>query len=495
MPLKNGGFKFKNPKETSPAQKPLPAVDDGFLWIESFNNLEGPLGQSLPSFSREYRLDRMEFLARGLGNPEKAGRFIHVAGSKGKGSTALCLALGLGALLKTANIGLYASPHIHSYKERITLSGKEIQDSYFINNFSLLKNYLSGLEAKDIPGGSPPTTFELLTLLAFLIFKDLGCPWTVLETGLGGRLDATNIVDPAASVITTIELEHTEFLGNTLAAIAGEKGGIIKPGRPVFAGFLAGEALEVLRKTAEEKSAPLSLLSSAVRLEQRFRRRGGKKRLLTRLTWLEGPPPRRETWALPGGLHQGPNAALAALVLRSLFPREARRRRGALRKALGRAALPGRMEFLKTRRGQVVLDGAHTPESLALTVGSFTRLFGEGQTLIFGAVQGKNIEALAAAALPHFSRIIIARAGHFKPEDPEKVFAAFSRAASAAPAGAALYLEADPLKALALALPPPSLPRQRRGHKPGRGEGRAALVAGSFYLLPEIRRACRKGSF
>lgn len=482
-------------------------LQEGFAWAESFSNLEkGPAGDP-----REYRLDRMEYLAGAFGSPHRDCRVIHVAGSKGKGSVSWYLA---GALKgRGLSCGLYTSPHIHSYKERITLAGKEIDDQVFLKNFNAIRGFLDSPRAAALPGNSPPTTFEVITLLAFLVFRDTGCQWAVLETGLGGRLDATNIVTPEAAVITTIELEHTEFLGDTLEKIAREKAGIIKAGRPVFCGLLGEDPARVVEETAREKAAPVFRLSREILVENEVLPSDGKwgkrgNEILTKITWL-GEVPRgfreTETWRLKmPGFHQGQNAALAALVLGRLFESRGGFDGEILKTVLEETGLPGRMETFKKNRQTWVLDGAHTPASLALTVKSFLALHGEDGILIFGSVLGKPPAALAEQVLPYFKNIIISRAGHFKPEDPKKVFTVFQEKALEALENQGhplpnIFIAEEPAKAFLLAqtmgltddpVNPREVPDQSpvpQRHRPAEETPRPVLVTGSFYMLDEIR--------
>ena len=183
---------------------------EGFLWMESFTNFE-----KTPDLTkRGYRLDRMKLLLSCFDDPHNYCNVIHIAGSKGKGSTAAFTA----SILKEAQLttGVYSSPHISDYRERITVSGKFADEHIYLKNMDRIKKLIEGEKYLSLPGGSEPTTFELLTLLAFLVFRDCHCNWVVLETGLGGRLDATNLVAPKAVIITPIELEHTDLLGSTI---------------------------------------------------------------------------------------------------------------------------------------------------------------------------------------------------------------------------------------------------------------------------------------
>ncbi len=225
--------------------------DDAFAYIESFTNFER---RRLTPLDREYRLDRMFSLLEHFGRPHEAFACFHVAGTKGKGSTAAFLA---GALRAAGHrTGLYLSPHVSSYNERITIDGDAVAPALLTEVASRIAAELDAGALEDLRGGFGPTTFELLTLLAFLCFRESGCREAVIEVGIGGRLDATNVVTPTASVITPLDLEHTQLLGDTLASIAREKAGIIKPGRPAFVGHQLPEAREVFadgRRGAREQ--------------------------------------------------------------------------------------------------------------------------------------------------------------------------------------------------------------------------------------------------
>ncbi len=446
--------KFKNPGE-------------GFTYLESFTNLEkNPKGAT-----REYRLDRMEFLTERFSRPQDSCRIIHLAGSKGKGSTAMFIAAGLEK--RGYKTGLYTSPHVTSYKERITLAGKELPDDIFTDELERIRTFVEELDRQDLPGGGSPTTFELLTLLAFNIFRRSGCTWAVLETGLGGRLDATNVITPEASVITTIELEHTEFLGDTISRIAGEKGGIIKKGCPVFAGNLIPEAMDVISGTAENNECPLYIMGNELDVKTE-KSDMDSTCMETRINWKDGTT---STWELSmRGAHQGENAALAALTLKRLFSHRGGYPEELLKSVFEKVTMPGRMESFNYKGAKWILDGAHTPRSLALTVKTFTELYGREGILIFGSVEGKPIEPLAGETVGLFSDIIITRAGSFKPENPEKVYQIFRNVEAAEKhiEKCRIELISDPAEAFT------ATAEYTRGKRP-------VLVTGSFYLAGEIR--------
>ncbi len=338
--------------------------------------------------SRGWRLglDRMRHFLAELGldgyawGPERP-RYLHVAGTNGKGSVTRMLQGLLEAAGERA--GACYSPYVHSVRERVQIGLDLISEEEFARLTPLL---LAAGERTEAAGLGGPTMFELKTALGFLAWRDAGCTAIALETGLGGRLDATNVVDPAVSVITSISLDHTQHLGSALAEIAREKAGIIKPGRPVIAGSLPAEAIAEVESAAKASGSPLWRLGREGIAE------AGKDGWS--LSWpggsLEAARP-----ALPGDW-QGGNAALALAAMAAaglaLEPDAARR-------ALAEAWLPGRLERRRFGSVPVVLEGAHNEESARLAA---DWLAGEpgwsgGWTLVFSGLQGHDTPAVCRA--------------------------------------------------------------------------------------------------
>lgn len=510
------------------------AVEEAFAYLESFTNLERGGGHSV----RSYRLDRMHALLDHFGNPDRAFRTIHLAGSKGKGSTATFLASILEEAGRTT--GLYTSPHVSDYRERITLAGHFFPETLYVEMVNTIAAHIAELDEDALPGRGQPTTFELLTLLGFLAFREWGCEWAVIETGIGGRLDATNVIRPEMCLLTPVELEHTELLGTTLRAIAGEKAGIIKEGVPVFASYQAPEVRDVFAATAALRHAPIRFLADEIdAIDARFDFESTE----TTLRWRDG---RSETFhlSMPGDV-QAENAALALLAIRPLRsrtgdappppssgaatpPRAASAAGAAARSAvsgsskpgsrhlppaetaapsleapaegatdaapasrtdrptlseeairagLAAARLPGRMEVIRTADHLVVLDGAHTPVSTSRLLGSFRKLFPDPAILIFGSVLGKDPEGMAAALAASFRSILISTPGTFKSSDPEAVHAIFRRH------NPETILVPAPKDALSQAI---RLARSGTDALP-------ILVTGSFYMVSEIRKLLLEG--
>ncbi len=439
----------------------ISTFDDVVFFMESFTNLEK---QTDHYTTRNYRLDRMFELLRHLGNPEKSFRAIHLAGSKGKGSTASYLACALTAL--GHKTGLYLSPHLIDYRERFTLSGTFFSESLLIETGKQLQQMLSDFTFCDQWGETYPTTFELYTAYAYLLFKAAGCSWAVIETGLGGRLDATNTIIPEASVLCPIELEHTKILGNTIAQIATEKSKIIKQGVPVFIGYEEDEAMDVFLAEAELQNSKVHLLCDDLTSLSSETTREGES---VAYEWLDG---RKETLLLAMRGHvQAQNSALALLVLRTLGLYDP-----CILPAFAKNQIPGRFQQLSSEPNLYV-DGAHTHHSLASLLSSFSHLHqGPDNTVIYGALEDKDHTHMVSLVLEHFSTIIISKPGSYKKSDIGMLRTLFEQQAAASSKPVRIYLIEDNGEALeqALALTP---------------RHAAILVCGSFYLAGGVKAA------
>ena len=352
---------------------------------------------------RDSHLERMRAIMQTLGNPQNCYKTIHLAGSKGKGSTAAFLANAIEALgYKT---GLYLSPHVSDYRERFTNSGKFFDDDIMVAAGNKLKD---GIDKLDFT----PRTFELYTAFAFLLFREAGCSWAVIETGLGGRLDATNILSPQAVVLTPIELEHTEILGDTIEKIAVEKSKTIKRGIPVFISYQKKQAMDVFLKEAEENSSPVyTLENSVVSLEERTDKNSENVKL--KMGEID------TSYSLKMlGIVQAYNSALAILTLEKL----GLYKMGVTEKALEQTAIPGRLEKIEKER-TVFIDGAHTKESITNLMASFRQMFpGKTGVCIFGCIADKKYEWMSRAILDVFDKIIISKPGTFKKSNPQSLY-------------------------------------------------------------------------
>ncbi len=322
----------------------------------------------------EFNLDRMFALMEELGNPQKKYPIIHVAGTKGKGSVAaLCASALKAAGYKT---GLYTSPHLWDYVERIQISGEPISHQQLIELVEKIKPAVAKIPKL--------TTFEITTALGLLAFAENDVSAAVIEVGLGGRLDATNIVTPKVSVITSLSYDHMAVLGNTLAEIAGEKAGIIKEGIPVVFAPQVEEALEVLKRVAKEKNSPLILVGEDVKFERLTSSLDGQS-----LSIRDELRHLTINLQLPLlGSHQIENAAIAYAALKtSRIPISEE----AIQQGFAQAKWPARFEVLH-RTPPVVIDSAHNRDSARRLRETLDEYFPEVPViLIFCALEVKDI--------------------------------------------------------------------------------------------------------
>jgi dihydrofolate synthase/folylpolyglutamate synthase len=379
--------------------------------------------QGLLRFGWKLGNERFEALCARLGNPQDKYAVLHVAGTKGKGSTTALSA----AILRAAgyNVGAYFSPYVYDVRERVQVNGEMIPRKDFARLVTRAVPHIEAIAQTDL---GATTEFELKTLLGFLYFAERNVDFACIEVGIGGRLDATNVVKPAVTVITNIGLDHTNMLGDTLALIAGEKAGILKPGIPCFTATDAPEALEVITNIAAERSVPLarvrrgdasaptgeasevrwevgagSTLDSPFPLGEGVRGRGEHTAPVTIAT------PTRRYPALEmrmDGIYQRANAACAvAAVEQALAARGAELPEEAVRAALAMTALPGRLSLLQLPNGPLVLmDGAHNAlaaEALAGPVAALRAQHHIRRTLlVIGMVGGHAPEGVLAALAP-----------------------------------------------------------------------------------------------
>ena len=343
-------------------------------------------------YALEYRgmkfgLRNIRTLVREAGHPERAFPSIHVAGTNGKGSTSAFLA---SAFTEAGyRTGLYTSPHLVRFAERIRIDGKEIDDRRLVGYVRRLRPLIEKTGA---------TFFEATTCVAFLYFADESVDVAVIETGLGGRLDATNVLRPLVSVITNVSLEHTELLGRTVRAIAREKGGIIKPAVPVVTGASDPAVLAVLRRRAALCGVRLRESSKTVSV---VRHTGGKTVSLKTPRLSPGR-------FIPGlaGSHQIGNSALALLTLDTILGTSPGRdlfgglTSAVIRRAFGRVVrntgLRGRLENLTRGRRTLLLDVAHNPAGIGTLVGELQKRSEKNVPAVFGVMRDKDYVSMLA---------------------------------------------------------------------------------------------------
>ncbi len=347
----------------------------------------------------KFDLENISTLAAALGHPEKKYRSVHIAGTNGKGSTAAFTE----SILRTAGIktGLYTSPHLERINERIRVNGEEISDADFAESFTKIQALIEGLLAQG-KLRAHPTFFEVVTALAFERFALAGVEFAIFEVGLGGRLDATNIVTPDVSVITRVDFDHENFLGHSLAEIAGEKAGIIRAGVPLVLAEQGPEARDVILKRAAELGAAVhesekeyvaevvSFVDGCVRADVVDVKGGARFRIAPNLR----------------GRFQLDNAMNAIAVAEMLRVRGGKITDAAIEQGITKAVWPGRIEKLQSGP-DVYLDGAHNP-SAARELANFLSENFEGRrvTLLFAAMRDKAVDEIAGILFPHASEVI-----------------------------------------------------------------------------------------
>ena len=331
------------------------ATQEFTSWLEQFINFERwPQKEIL-------NLKNMLLCSSYFGEPQNAYKSVHIAGSKGKGSLSIMISSILSEYgFKT---GLYTSPHVADFRERVTLAGAFFSDEAYSHAYiKVMEGFKTLLEENP---SLDPSWFEIVTLLAFLMFKDEGCNWGVFETGMGGRLDTTNVLIPECSVLTPIELEHCQYLGDTKEKIASEKAGIIKSGKPVFCSEQEAGVLQVFKDKASEMRSPFFYLPDIIdesivsepsleglKVEFSFKHAYFydlfKRSISTKLAFIDTV--------------QAKNAALATCTVKYLLPEidEA-----TIEKGLSKAWLPARFEVL-VREPLIIVDGAHTEKKYRL---------------------------------------------------------------------------------------------------------------------------------
>jgi len=367
-----------------------------------------------------FDLNRMRKMMTILGNPQTKYKVIHVAGTKGKGSTSAFIA----NVLQEAgyNVGFYTSPHLNDYCERIQVNQIKMSHPNFVDLIDEIRPFIELVEGI--------TTFELTTAIAFLYFSKQKIDYAVVEVGLGGRLDATNIVDPMVSVITSLSLDHINVLGDTLAQIAYEKAGIIKPGKPVVISPQKEEAKRVLIRIAEERDSELIEVgedylyaSSSHNLDGQSFIVWSKDEQLAVSKFIESSG--RDEWVpkrfhIPLlGFHQVQNAATAYAALQVLINSGTKITDLNISNGFQKVVWPGRFEVI-CKKPLIIIDSAHNRESaLRLRLAIDDYFPGIPVTLIFGASEDKDIEGMLAELLPRVKLVVATKSFHPRALEPK----------------------------------------------------------------------------
>ncbi|MFP4145171.1 MAG: bifunctional folylpolyglutamate synthase/dihydrofolate synthase [Phycisphaeraceae bacterium] len=411
---------------------------------------------------RTFNLDRMRRLLELVGNPHLQLKAVQVAGTKGKGSTCAMLASMLEACGYT--VGLYTSPHLVDLRERITINGNMISYNDAAELFKLVASREPEFEM------GPPTFFEIMTAIALKHFADQAVDIAVLETGLGGRLDCTTVVEPLVSAMGRISLDHMNILGRDIAAIAREKAGIFKPGVPAISVQQEPEVEAVLREVAEEVSAPLAFTGNEIDFSYRFeanRELGPHTRVC-----VTTDTSRFEHLPVPlKGEHQAHNCGLALAVLDKLKAAEFHLPEEKVIEGLAATQLAGRMEMVWSQP-RVIIDGAHNAASIQALIRALgAHINYDSLVMIFGCGQDKDIPGMLQQVALGADKVVFTRAKQNpRSEDPEELMNTFSEL-SGKMAQTADNLP-DALKLAARAVSREDL----------------IIVCGSFYLAGEARK-------
>jgi len=412
---------------------------------------------SLGRFGIKLGLDRTKALLRELGDPQEFFQGVLVAGTNGKGSVCAMVA----SVLQAAGyrVGLMPKPHLISYTERIQVDQRPIAEDDFAGLLTELQPTISKVAA-DL---GPPTEFEILTSAALHYFARAGIDLLVCEVGLGGRLDSTNVLDLGVSVITNIALDHTQYLGSTLEAIAAEKAGILKTDSIAITGAQQ-PALAVIEAAAQRQQIPLLRLGQEIELTAIDKEWAGVQATVTT------PTDTYRDLRIPLlGLHQADNAALAVAAIDALRSRGWEISDGALRDGLARTRWPGRLEVLD-RNPIVLVDGAHNPAGLQRSLAAVQKLAkGRQLVIVFGAMRDKDLPAMLT---------------QLRAMDAPVIFSAIDWHRAAAPADLAAQFGA-PAETAESSVEALDRARQRAS------SSGIVLACGSLYLVGEVIAASR----
>jgi dihydrofolate synthase/folylpolyglutamate synthase len=425
------------------------------------NDFKASLGYlyNLQRFGMIFGLSNIENIAQTLGNPQKNLKVVHIGGTNGKGSTAAMMA----SVLQQSGyrVGLYTSPHVVSFTERIQINNQEITESEVAR---LTARIRKRVEKAGIP--QEFTFFDFTTAMAFLYFSESHVDLALIEVGLGGRLDSTNIVSPLVSVITNVSHEHRDVLGDSLIEIAREKAGIIKKRVPLVTGIEQEEILLEIERMCRERSVPL------YRKGRDFtgdREGAGRFRFTGR------------RWSLSGvemsllGDHQIENATMALGTLETMEDLGFMVNRESIRRGLGQVHWPGRLEIVH-QRPWVVLDGAHNPSGAKALRAGLSQHFASGRHyFLLGIMKDKEVEEIVSILVPLSAEIVVCTPGQVRAASPDRLMRAVEAAGSKGRVIPDVGAGLDALLSMV-------------------GRDDLICVTGSFYTIGEARRHLSAGS-
>jgi dihydrofolate synthase / folylpolyglutamate synthase len=438
----------------------------------------------LQQYGIKFGLDNITNLLSALHDPHKAFPSVHIAGTNGKGSTSAVIA----SLLQSAGlrVGLFTSPHLVSFTERIRINGEPITEHDVIE----LAEEVRGIVSRS--AGFSPTFFEVVTAMALLYFERKKTDIAVIEVGMGGRLDATNIITPGVSVITNISFDHKEFLGRTLGEIAFEKAGIIKKGIPVVASLQEPEAKAVIKKRAEEEEAELFFYGSDFSADM-------KKEDVTGITfdYADNSMTIRDLTLPLAGVHQMQNASVAikaaTLALRKNEETPSHEITDWIRNGLASSKWPGRLEFI-SEKPPIVIDGAHNPAAAAALARTLKSTFLEKYKniiMILGIMNDKDIEGIMGPLLPLASHIVCTSPAGSRAARAEKLAAV--AASLGFPAVRVTRTVKEALDcAMQIAMPDDPSPIAQHPSPSAIAPMPLIVITGSFYTIGEAKEVLGK---
>jgi len=418
---------------------------------------------SLGELGWKLGLERFAALCARLGNPQEQFRSVHIAGTNGKGSTAAMVS----AILKSAGykVGSYYSPFVYDIRERVVLNGEMIPESDFARLVNFIRPHAEAVAQTE---HGHPTEFEFKTALGFVYFAEQKVDFAVLEVGLGGRLDATNIVNPLVSAITNVAMDHMEHLGNTISEIAAEKAGIIKRNGHLVTAVTDPEAFEVIRRTCEERASRLwrvRIEDGTGTMEQVLPDASRITHYALRITDLH--------LRMPGDF-QRINAALAVGIAEALQTKGVVIPESAIRSGLETAHLPGRLEVLR-EKPTLLIDGAHNPDAARNLAQALEKWFKyEKLILVMGMVTGHSVEDVVGILAPLADKFIATA-----PSSPRA-----ASAASIADAARSHCPDVSTIEPVSEAV---------RHALDSASENDLILVTGSFYTIGEVPRGMVNG--
>jgi dihydrofolate synthase/folylpolyglutamate synthase len=411
----------------------------------------------------QFDLGRMREFTAALGNPQAAYPSLHVAGTKGKGSVSALCASALHA--SGYRVGLYTSPHLHDYTERIQVNRQSMPHEDLIHLLEEMKPVIESIPKL--------TTFEITTALAFKYFQHQKVDVAVFEVGLGGRLDATNVVTPRVCVITSISYDHTQILGETLAKIAGEKAGIIKEGVPVVVAPQKDEARKVIERIAAECKAPL------IEIDRQYSYAAGGHSLNGQnlRVWQTGQENRSIDLSIPLlGLHQVENAATALATLRTFSDLALPVSDEAIRSGFATTSWPGRFEVLQAQP-TLLVDSAHNRDSALRLRQALDDYFPRVPViLLFGASEDKDIEGIFAELKPRIKSVVVVKSFHPRACEPERLVEIATK-------------HGKPAQLI------PDIPEALQEALRIAGDDCMVLATGSIFVVAAVREAWAPGKF